>query len=272
MKVLLGDIIIKEVENLFIKLNLAPDSLSAVTFKEPDMSGIEAFYASMLDENKIIAAQEFRPLCQDTGIAQLFVKIGSFCKFSGAYTIDELLNEGVRRAYKSGKFRKSIVKNPFERVNTGDNTPAVIHVEEVDGNGLTIYGMVKGGGSENVSSLKMLPPSAGKAGVADFVIDSLKNAGDRGCPPYFLGLGVGGTFDTVALMAKKALLEECVEDAELAAMINERLNELDYGILGFSGRNGVKKIYIKVAPTHIATLPAALSINCHSLRIGKIEL
>ncbi len=272
MKVLDGDIIIRQVKDLFLSLSFTPSSLDGVSFLKPEMTGLERDIAETLDTNMKIAAEEKRPLCQDCGLAQVFIEKGKFFSYSGASTIEELIEEGVRRAYDEGHLRKSMVEHPFERRNTGDNTPIFIHLEEVEGDTLKITGIAKGGGSENVSTLAMLPPSEGRKGVADFVMETLKQAGGKGCPPYFVGIGVGATFDTVASVSKKALVFRTKEDDELLKLIEARLGELDYGLLGFTGKLAVMDIFIKTAPTHIAMMPVAVTLNCHSLRSGTVTI
>lgn len=272
MRIIEGSNIIESVKRLFIELNYNPETLRDVSFKDPKMGRSELQLAEIIDENMIKAKSESRPLCQDCGVAALFVKIGKFVSFSDAPTLDVLLNRGVELAYRDGLLRKSTVRDPFERVNEGKNLPAFIYYDFCDGDRFEIYGLVKGGGSENVSNLKMLTPSSGRNGVADFVFETLKNAKGKGCPPYFVGVGVGGTFDSVAVLAKKALAEQCCEDGLLVDIINEKLQGLDFGVLGFPGVCPVKSLYVKKAPTHIATLPVAVDLNCHSFRGGKVVL
>lgn len=272
MRIIDGSQIIEEVKNLFIRLNYEPESLAGISFIEPGMANDELELATVLDENMLKAKTEMRPLCQDCGVAQVFIKMGKFATYSGASTLAHLINKGVEEAYAEGLLRKSTVTDPFERVNKGRNLPAFIHFEECDGDIFELHGMVKGGGSENVSALKMISPVEGRAGVANFVFETLKFAAGKGCPPYFVGVGAGGTFDNVPMIAKKALLEKSDEDRELSDMIKEKIKELDYGILGFPGISAVKALYIKKEPTHIAMMPAAVALNCHSFRSGKIVL
>ncbi|MCK5807701.1 fumarate hydratase [bacterium] len=271
MKLIDGHNIVSRVSTLFKQLNVAPPSLEKISFIQPDMDDYEKSLAEVLDENMRIAASEGRPLCQDCGVAQLFVRKGRHVDFTDGYTLTALLEEGVKQAYGEGFLRKSTVDSPFERNNPGTNLPAFIHFEECDGDELTIYGMVKGGGSENVSALTMLSPAAGREGVADFIIETIRSAGGKGCPPYFVGIGVGATFDTVAIEAKKSLLTQEVSDDQLKELIEEKAQSLDFGVLGFPGKHPIKDIFIRTAPTHIAMLPVAVSLNCHSYRCGKIE-
>ncbi|MBO4698733.1 fumarate hydratase [bacterium] len=272
MRIIEGFRIKDAVKELFIRLNYSPDSLENVVFADSEMTPFERKLAEIIEENRKKAKTEMRPLCQDCGVAQLFVKIGRNVTFSDAPRLDILINKGVEEAYAEGLLRKSTVADPFERRNEGKNLPAFIHYELCDGDTFEICGIAKGGGSENVSSQKMLFPAEGREGVAEFVFETLKNAGGKGCPPYFVGVGIGGTFDSVAALAKKALLEQVCEDEELLKMIEEKIKELDFGVLGFPGKFPVKKVFVKKTPTHIAMMPAAVALNCHSFRTGKVEL
>ncbi|HDT11255.1 MAG TPA: fumarate hydratase, partial [bacterium] len=223
MRIIDGAHIIEEVKKLFIKLNYDPPSLEGISFLEPTMEKDEVDLANILNKNMRIASKEKRPLCQDCGVAQVFIKIGKNISFSDAPKLQNLIERGVEKAYEEGLLRKSTVTDPFERINEGKNLPVFTTIEECDGDTFEIYGIVKGGGSENVSSMKMLSPAEGREGVADFVFDVLKNAAGKGCPPYFAGIGIGGTFDTVPVLAKKALLESSSEDDELLKMINVKI-------------------------------------------------
>ena len=272
MRIIEGLRIKDAVKELFIKLNYSPDSLENVVFANPTMAHFESKLAEIIDENRIKAKAEMRPLCQDCGVAQVFIKMGKNVTFSDAPSLDILINKGVEEAYSEGLLRKSTVADPFERKNEGKNLPAFIHYELCDGDTFEIYGIAKGGGSENVSAQKMLVPAVGREGVADFVFETLKNAGGKGCPPYFVGVGIGGTFDSVAVLAKKALLEQVCEDKELLDIINEKIKGLNFGVLGFPGKSPVKAVFVKKAPTHIAMMPVAVVLNCHSFRTGRIEL
>ena len=272
MRIIEGLAIKEAVKELFIKLNYSPVSLENVVFSDSKMDPFEKQLAEIIDKNHVMAKSENRPLCQDCGIAQVFVKMGKNVTFSDSPSLEILINKGVEEAYSDGLLRKSTVADPFERKNEGKNLPSFIHYELCDGDTFEICGIAKGGGSENVSAQKMLVPAVGREGVADFVFETLKNAGGKGCPPYFVGVGVGGTFDSVATLAKKALLEQVCEDNELLEMIDEKIKGLGFGVLGFPGKCPVKAVYVKKAPTHIAMMPAAVALNCHSFRTGKVEL
>ncbi len=272
MRIVDGEAIVSALERLLRDINTDPPSLRGVTFCEPGMTGVERECARILDENLRIAREEKRPLCQDCGTVHLYVRKGKFVTFSGASALQPLLDEAVRRAYRDGGLRCSMVDRPFERKNTGDNTPAVLHVEETEGAGFEISALVKGGGSENVSRLAMLPPSAGRAGVADFILSVLRDAGGAGCPPYVVGVGVGGAFSSVAPLAEEALLFESNDDPELRELVTARLPDLGYGILGFPGVKPVSALFTRTAPTHISMLPVAVLLNCHSFRRGRVVL
>ena len=224
-----------------------------------------------IEENISIAEEGVFPLCQDTGMACVFLEIGQDVHFTGG-SLYEAVNEGVRRGYDEGYLRKSVVKDPLRRVNTGDNTPAHIHVEIVDGDKVKITVAPKGFGSENMSRVAMLPPSAGQEGVKNFVINTCEEAGANPCPPIVVGVGIGGTFDKAALMAKKALLipsDKENEDpyyADMEKELFEKINELGIGPQGFGGRTTALAVKILAAPTHIAGLPVAVNINCHVSR------
>ena len=221
-------------------------------------------------ENYHIADDQNAPICQDTGVACVFLKIGQECHVDGS--IEEAVNEGVRRGYTEGYLRKSVVRDPLDRVNTGDNTPAFIYYELVPGDVFEITVAPKGFGSENMSQLKMLKPSDGLQGVKDFVLKVVEEAGPNPCPPIVVGVGVGGTFDKAALLAKKALMRSTdVRNpkpfyAQLEQDLMEAINALGIGPQGFGGKTTALAVNIEEAPTHIAGLPVAVNINCHVTR------
>ncbi|MDD6647072.1 MAG: fumarate hydratase [Firmicutes bacterium] len=224
-----------------------------------------------IQENIEIAEEGVFPLCQDTGMACVFLEIGQDVHLVGGL-LEDAVNAGVRRGYGDGYLRKSIVEDPLRRVNTGDNTPAYINTEIVAGDKVKITVAPKGFGSENMSQVKMLPPSAGEKGVKDFVVNVCSQAGANPCPPVVIGVGIGGTFDRAALMAKKALLKPVDmenEDPYYRDMENElldRINQLGIGPQGFGGRTTALSVKINAAPTHIAGLPVAVNVNCHVSR------
>ena len=221
-------------------------------------------------ENYQIADEFDRPICQDTGVACVFLKIGQEVHINGDIT--EAVNEGVRQGYAEGYLRKSVVRDPLDRVNTGDNTPAMLYFELVPGDQLEITVAPKGFGSENMSRIKMLKPSDGLQGVKDFILESVEEAGPNPCPPIVVGVGVGGTFDKAAYLAKKALMRPVDEHnpnpfyADLEKEMLEKVNALGIGPQGFGGKTTALAVNIEQYPTHIAGLPVAVNINCHVTR------
>ncbi|MDW7650163.1 MAG: fumarate hydratase [Bacillota bacterium] len=221
--------------------------------------------------NAQIAKEEQVPMCQDTGYAVIFVELGQDVHLVGG-DLYEAINEGVRKGYGDGYLRKSIVSDPINRVNTKDNTPAVVHVDIVPGDKVKLTIAPKGGGSENMSAVKMLKPADGAKGVVDFVVESAKKAGANPCPPIIIGVGIGGTFEKVAYLAKKALLRELGQShpdpfyAEMENEILEKVNKLGVGPQGFGGRTTALAVHIETYPAHIASMPAAVNINCHAAR------
>lgn len=221
-------------------------------------------------ENYEIADEKNQPVCQDTGVACVFLKIGQEVHVNGDIT--EAVNEGVRQGYTEGYLRKSVVRDPLDRVNTGDNTPAMIYFELVPGDKIEITVAPKGFGSENMSKIAMLRPSDGLEGVKNFVRRSVEEAGPNPCPPIVVGVGIGGTFDKAAYLAKKALLrpvDERNEDlfyANLEEELLEEINALGIGPQGFGGKTTALAVNIEKFPTHIAGLPVAVNINCHVTR------
>jgi len=218
--------------------------------------------------NAKIADNEERPICQDTGTAVVFVELGQNIHLVGGL-LHEAINEGIRRGYREGYLRNSMVGDPlFTRANTGDNTPAVIHIDLVPGNQAHITVMTKGGGAENMSRMAMLTPADGSAGVRDFVIETVELAGPNACPPVIVGVGVGGTFDLAPTLAKKALLRRVGTpntDPQLAAFEQELLtaiNALGIGPHGFGGRTTALAVHVESHPTHIASLPVAVNLQC----------
>ena len=221
-------------------------------------------------ENYQIADKENQPICQDTGAACVFLKIGQEVHIDG--NLEDAVNEGVRQGYGEGYLRKSIVRDPLDRVNTGDNTPAMIYYEIVPGDKLEITVAPKGFGSENMSQVKMLRPSDGLQGVKDFVLKAVADAGPNPCPPIVVGVGIGGTFDKAAFLAKKALMRNVDVPnknpfyAELEKTLLEEINALGIGPQGFGGLTTALAVNIETFPTHIAGLPVTVNINCHVTR------
>lgn len=244
--------------------------------REHEESPIGREIIDLLIENARIAKEESIPMCQDTGFAVFFVELGESVQIIDGSLI-VALNEGVRQGYGEGYLRKSIC-HPFSRKNTGDNTPAVVHIDVVPGDRLKIIFAPKGGGSENMSRVTMLRPSDGKKGIKDFVVNRVRESGANPCPPTIVGVGIGGTFEKAALLAKKALLRElgtAHSDPEIAAFeqeILETINNLGIGPQGFGGRVTSLAVHIELFPCHIASLPVAVNINCHAHRHKEVVL
>ncbi len=221
-------------------------------------------------ENFNIADENLQPICQDTGLACVFLSIGQDVHIKG--NLEEAVNEGVRKGYSQGYLRKSVVSDPLKRVNTGDNTPAMIYYDICPGDKIKITVAPKGFGSENMSQIKMLKPSDGIEGVKDFVIKVVEDAGPNPCPPIVVGVGIGGTFDKAAYLAKKALMRPVDQRnseafyAELEEELLEKINALGIGPQGFGGKTTALAVNIEKFPTHIAGLPVAVNINCHVTR------
>ena len=224
-----------------------------------------------IEENFDLAAAENVPICQDTGVACVFLEIGQEVHIAGG-DITQAVNEGVRQGYAEGYLRKSVVRDPLDRVNTGDNTPAMIYYDIVPGDKIKITVAPKGFGSENMSQIKMLRPSDGIEGVKAFVLKAVEEAGPNPCPPIIVGVGIGGTFDKAALLAKKALLRETGTPsadplyAKLEEELLEKINALGIGPQGFGGKTTALAVAVEHYPTHIAGLPVAVNINCHVAR------
>lgn len=227
-------------------------------------------------ENYRLAEEKKMPICQDTGMACVFLEIGQDVHFTGG-NLTEAVNEGVRRGYANGYLRKSVVKDPVRRGNTGDNTPAMLYTEIVPGDQVKITVAPKGFGSENMSAVRMFKPSAGIEGIKEFILETVEAAGPNPCPPIVIGVGIGGTFDKAALLAKKALLRDLGSHhpdpyyAELEKEMLEKVNALGIGPQGFGGRTTAIGLNIETMPTHIAGMPCAININCHVTR-HKMEV
>ena len=226
---------------------------------------------SQLQDNLKIAGKDMIPICQDTGMAVVFLEIGQDVHFTGG-DLTDAINEGVRRGYTNGYLRKSVVKDPVRRGNTGDNTPAMIYTEIVPGDKVKITVGPKGFGSENMSMIRMFKPSAGLQGIKDFILEVVETAGPNPCPPMVVGVGIGGTFDKCALLAKKALMRPLDSHnpdpfyAELEDEMLEKVNKLGIGPQGFGGKTTAIGLNIETMPTHIAGMPCAVNINCHVTR------
>ena len=279
MKIISAAAITEVVARLCIQANTRlPDDVAAALAKsrqeEPwplarDMLGL-------LWDNMELAGTRELPICQDTGMACVFVELGQQVHIEGDF--EQAVHEGVRRGYGEGYLRKSIVADPLRRVNTGDNTPAAITLRLVPGDGCTITVVPKGFGSENMSRLAMLKPADGVEGVRRFVVDTVKQAGSNPCPPVVLGVGIGGSFDKVAAMAKHALLRPIDQPnpdpfyAALEAELLEEINGLGIGPQGFGGQTTCLGLAVETAPTHVAGLPVAVNVSCHVTRRASAEL
>ena len=232
---------------------------------------------SQLQENMEIAEKDMIPICQDTGMAVVFLKVGQDVHFVGG-NVEDAVNEGVRRGYVDGYLRKSVVRDPIYRENTRDNTPAIIHYSIIPGDRITVTVAPKGFGSENMSRVFMLKPADGLEGVKNAILTAVKDAGPNACPPMVVGVGVGGTFEKCALMAKKALLRTTGEHSEIEWVSNlekevlQELNQTGIGPGGLGGTTTVLAVHVNTYPTHIAGLPVAVNICCHVNRHAKREL
>ena len=245
---------------------------------ETEKSPLGQEVLSQIMENARIADKEGVPLCQDTGLAVFFVEVGQDVSIVGGL-LNDAINEGVRQGYHAGYLRKSVVQDPiFERRNTSDNTPAIIHAEIVAGGRLKIMLDIAGGGCENMAALKMLRPSDGLEGVKYFVVETVRNAGANPCPPVVVGVGIGGDFEKVAMLAKKALLRPVgqpnskLEVAALEEDLLKRVNQLGIGPVGLGGVVTALAVHIEIHPCHIASLPVAVNLGCHSSRHKNITL
>jgi len=256
--------------------DLEPDILDKLlAARDREISPLAKNALEMLVTNANIASREQIPVCQDTGIGVVFVAIGQEVMVAG--NLEEAIQEGIRSGYADGFLRKSVC-DPVTRKNTGTNVPAVIHLEMVPGDKLRVGFLPKGCGSENMSGLVMLPPSAGISGVEEYVVQKVKDAGSNPCPPVVVGVGLGGTFEKAALLAKKSLMRPLGDpnpDAEVAAIeqrILQRINQEGQGVMGWGGVNTALAVHMETYPTHIASLPVAVNIQCHAHRHKEIVL
>ena len=265
----------KTVSRLFYEANffLTDDVLAAIKqARETEESPVACDVLDRIIENANIAAEEKIPLCQDCGTAVVFLELGQEVHIVGG-NLYTAINEGVRQAYDEGYLRKSMVSQPYSaRVNTKDNTPAIIYTDIVPGDKLKIIVIPKGGGAENMSRLGMLTPASGRQGIIDFVVKAVDEAGSNPCPPVIVGVGIGGTAERTILLAKKALLRKVGEhsqDAEVAELekeILQRVNGLGIGPMGYGGRTTALAVNVEAFPSHIASMPVAVNLQCHSAR------
>lgn len=273
MRILEISSIIPTIEQMCIESNYyVENSLLKIleNAKENETSPLGQTILSQIIENDEIAKNEQVPMCQDTGIVVVFVEIG--CEVQLIGNLEDAIHEGIRRGYEAGYLRKSVVAHPLDRINTKDNTPAIIHYKYVSGDKVKITIAPKGAGSENVSAIGMLKPSDGYDGVKQFVINTILKAGGNPCPPIIVGVGVGGNFEKSALLAKEALMRE-LEDtsldpisAKLETELLTEINELNIGPMGFGGVTTALAVKVNTYPCHIASLPVAVNIQCHASR------
>jgi fumarate hydratase subunit alpha len=268
------DTICEAIKELFINANyyLCTDIRKSLEkYRNIEISQIGKEILDKIIENADMAADNQVAICQDTGMSVVFLEVGQEVCFVGG-NINEAINEGVRRAYKEGYLRKSVVADPIRRGNTGDNTPAIIYYDIVPGDKVRIQVMPKGFGSENMSRIKMLKPSDGVEGIIVFVLDTVVNAGSNPCPPIIVGVGIGGTFEKAALLSKRALLRSIEEEnadeyyRELEKTLLGKINDLGIGPQGMGGITTALSVNIEAYPTHIAGLPVAVNITCHATR------
>lgn len=276
-----AEAVTQTVKQLFLDCNyfIGSDIMTALEkARENEKSEVGRNVLSQIIENDKLAAKEEIPLCQDTGMAILFVEYGDKVVIEGG-SFEDAVNEGVRQAYKDGYLRKSVVDDPvFDRINTKDNTPAVIHTRIVSGDKIRITAGGKGFGSENMSAIKMLTPSYGIEGVKKFILDTVRMAGPNPCPPIVVGVGIGGTFERCAQLAKKATFRAVdtrnpdERYAQLEDELLESINKMGFGPAGLGGTTTAIGVNIETSPTHIAGMPVAVNICCHAARHASAEL
>ena len=280
MREISSDIITQTIAQMCIEANhhLTPDMEAAlINAGESEISPLGKQVLSQLRENLKIADEDMIPICQDTGMAVVFVEMGQEVHITGA-SLSDAINEGVRKGYTEGYLRKSVVGDPLERVNTGDNTPAVIHYDIVPGDSFKLTVAPKGFGSENMSRVFMLKPAEGIEGVKNAVLTAVNDAGPNACPPMVVGVGIGGTFEKAAIMAKRALLRSAGEHSEIPYVSDlekellEKINKSRIGPGGLGGRMTALAVNILTYPTHIAGLPVAINICCHVNRHASVTL
>lgn len=277
-KINLSDIT-QKVKDAVIKINYELDQSLVSLIQKAKQNETKKISKSILEDilqNQEIAREGNVPLCQDTGLVVVFLEVGTEVVYDG--DIYEAINEGVRQGYSEGFLRKSIVNHPFNRVNTKDNTPAVIHTTLVPGDKVQMKIASKGGGSENMSLVKMLTPAEGLEGVKKLVLDTIFNAGGKPCPPIIVGIGIGGNLEKSALLAKEALLRNLDDEATDPAMkqlekdLYDEINRLGVGPMGVGGETTCLAVKANYFPMHIASLPVAINIQCHSARHTEVEV
>ncbi len=275
MRIIEENTIIEAVKSLFIQANCSipcdiTNRLEEEKKKQPNelMSGV----IDVILKNNAIACKNCLPICQDTGMAVLFIKVGNLAHINSTRSLQDIVDEGVALAYKEGYLRMSVVGDPLFRKNTSDNTPAVIYTEITAGDQIEITALPKGFGSENMSKIKMFNPTASKDEIIDFIVDTVRDGGSNPCPPIIVGVGIGGTFDYAAVLSKKALArsidsynnDDFYKNMEIETL--EKINKLGIGVQGLGGPTTALKVNIEKYPTHIAGLPVAVNICCHVMR------
>lgn len=279
MRKISQETIISSVKALFIEAAISLDDSVVIRLQEglnKETSVLAKSVLSKILENQEIAKNEEIPLCQDTGIAVVFLEIGYDLHFD--YDLEETINEGIRQGYIDGFLRKSVVKHPLDRVNTKDNTPGIIHMKFVKGDKLIIHIAPKGAGSENMSRLAMLTPADGVEGIKKFVLETVILAGGKPCPPIIIGIGIGGNFEKAAILAKEAIFRPLDDQAplEIDKLLEQELylevNQLNVGPMGLGGLTTCLGVKVNSFPCHIASLPVAVNIQCHSARKKQIVL
>ena len=278
MKTILPELITKEVKRLCIEAaTIIDDEVLACLEKNKNKEcGLAKSILEQIIENDNLAKSENIPMCQDTGITIVFVEIGNEVFIDG--DIYEAINKGVFEGYTEGYLRKSVVKSPLNRINTKDNTPAIIHIKHTLGDTLKITVCPKGAGSENMSKVIMLNPSDGINGIKKFVLDTIKAAGGRPCPPLIIGIGIGGDIEKCALIAKESLLRDINDSSsdpdakKLEDELYEEINKLNVGPMGLGGKTTALAVKVNLYPCHIASLPVCVNIQCHASRHKVVEL
>ena len=278
MKIILEEQIIDEVSKLCIEActYINKDVLAKLNTHYENEQGLSKTIIGQIIENDNLAKEENIPMCQDTGICVVFVELGNEVYIKG--DLNKAINEGVSKGYTEGYLRKSVVKSRLRRINTNDNTPAIIHIETTLGDKLKITVCPKGAGSENMSQVKMLTPAQGRKGIIDFVLKVVKEAGGRACPPLIVGVGIGGNIEKCAEIAKKALLRDLndVSEDEDARLLEDELltkiNELNIGPMGLGGKPTALSVKVNLYPCHIASLPVCVNLQCHASRHKEVIL
>ena len=278
MKIILEEQIIDEVSRLCIEActYINKDVLAKLNTHYENEQGLSKTIIGQIIENDNLAKEENIPMCQDTGICVVFVELGNEVYIKG--DLNKAINEGVSKGYTEGYLRKSVVRSPLRRINTNNNTPAIIHIETTLGDKLKITVCPKGAGSENMSQVKMLTPAQGRKGIIDFVLKVVKEAGGRACPPLIVGVGIGGNIEKCAEIAKKALLRDLndVSEDEDARLLEDELltkiNELNIGPMGLGGKPTALSVKVNLYPCHIASLPVCVNLQCHASRHKEVIL